>query len=525
VRTLRGLTRSFPLLWGLALLSVAPPVAAQTRAYVSDLTGRLLVVDTDANTVLASLPMSGPRGLAVDPEGTRVYAASPSTNQVHVIETSTNTLITSFQPNNGAGGPAPLHLALNSDGSRLYVSNNDFLPGGSVSVIDPGTTGIVGTILVGSRPSGVAISPASDRLYVSTSDGLYIVDTATLGTIATVAEPVVFPREIVFTPDGARAYVTSWNSSGFPSTVWIIDVATSTRTGTVVLPGISNSPQGLAITPDGTRVYVAHNDAVAVIDTATNAITANIPMPSHFNSGVAITAEGDRAYAAGGGLLSVISVQTNAVLETVALGGVLFAVAMATLDEDATPPVITPDISGVLGENGWYRGPVTVAWSVEDPESGVASSVGCGTTTLTADTAGTVLTCTATNGAGLTASESVEIRIDTSPPTLACSVTPSVLWPPNHAMRAILAAVQNADPLSGAAGFVLSAVASSEAGGEEDIAGFEIGTADVAGELRAERFGTGEGRAYTLTYSGRDAAGNQGTCEVQVTVPHDLDQP
>jgi len=59
---------------------------------------------------------------------------------------------------------------------------------------------------------------------------------------------------------------------------------------------------------------------------------------------------------------------------------------------DPTPPVVTPVIVGTLGSNGWYTSNVTVNWKVEDPESLILSSTGCGATTLTTDTAGTKLT-------------------------------------------------------------------------------------------------------------------------------------
>jgi hypothetical protein len=55
-------------------------------------------------------------------------------------------------------------------------------------------------------------------------------------------------------------------------------------------------------------------------------------------------------------------------------------------------------------------------WTSIDPESGIASAVGCDPTTLTAETTGTQLTCTVTNGAGLSSTGSVIVRIDQTPP-------------------------------------------------------------------------------------------------------------
>ena len=89
---------------------------------------------------------------------------------------------------------------------------------------------------------------------------------------------------------------------------------------------------------------------------------------------------------------------------------------------DSTPPVITPSVTGTAGANGWYTSDVTVSWTVTDAESAVSSQTGCGSTTLTAETADTTLTCTATSGGG-TASSSVTIKLDKTPPTALLAVT------------------------------------------------------------------------------------------------------
>jgi len=87
---------------------------------------------------------------------------------------------------------------------------------------------------------------------------------------------------------------------------------------------------------------------------------------------------------------------------------------------DTTAPVITPAVTPTANSNGWNNVPVTVTWSVSDPESGIASSDGCATTTLNNETPleGTTLTCTVTNNAGLSNSASVTVKIDLTAPTL-----------------------------------------------------------------------------------------------------------
>jgi hypothetical protein len=87
---------------------------------------------------------------------------------------------------------------------------------------------------------------------------------------------------------------------------------------------------------------------------------------------------------------------------------------------DTTVPVITPAVAPTANSNSWNNVPVTVSWSVSDPESGIASSNGCAMTTLNNETPleGTTLTCTVANNAGLSNSASVTVKIDLTAPTL-----------------------------------------------------------------------------------------------------------
>jgi large repetitive protein len=89
---------------------------------------------------------------------------------------------------------------------------------------------------------------------------------------------------------------------------------------------------------------------------------------------------------------------------------------------DPTPPTVTPLVTGTLGSEGWYTSNVTVNWAVADPESIILSTVGCDARTLTADTTGTRLTCTAESDGGET-SVSKTIKLDKTAP--AASATPS----------------------------------------------------------------------------------------------------
>jgi len=153
---------------------------------------------------------------------------------------------------------------------------------------------------------------------------------------------------------------------------------------------------------------------------------------------------------------------------------------------DNTPPDIIPTINPPPNAAGWNKTDVTVSWSVTDLGSGIASKSGCDTQMLTDETAGTVLTCSATNRAGLSGSVSVTIKIDKTPPnppTATVSPTPNAAgW--NNVVPVNVSFAGNGD-----VGLVQSGVASctGSTSFNSETAGTDVnGTCtDVAGNASA----------------------------------------
>ncbi len=112
---------------------------------------------------------------------------------------------------------------------------------------------------------------------------------------------------------------------------------------------------------------------------------------------------------------------------TVTTGGVpstLGPNATTTIVSDTTPPVVTPAVTGTLGNNGWYRSAVGVTWAVGDAQSAVSSQTGCGAATVSSDTAGVTFTCVATSAGGTT-TKSVTVKRDATVPNAAYAAHPA----------------------------------------------------------------------------------------------------
>jgi len=82
-------------------------------------------------------------------------------------------------------GALPVGIALNSAGSRAYVTN---LNSDTVSVIDTASNTVIGTVPVGGDPEGIALNPAGSRAYVTNliPNTVSVIDTASNVVVGTV---------------------------------------------------------------------------------------------------------------------------------------------------------------------------------------------------------------------------------------------------------------------------------------------------------------------------------------------------
>jgi YVTN family beta-propeller protein len=119
------------------------------------------------------------------------------------------------------------------------------------------------------------------------------------------------------------AYVAIWNGGngdGNGNTVQVIDVATTQVVTTIT---VGQGPGSLAVTPDGSRVYVSTGGTVSVISTASNTMIATIPIAGLTGS-LAVNPSGQYVYVEGVNNVTeqiyVISVATNAVVATIPMG-------------------------------------------------------------------------------------------------------------------------------------------------------------------------------------------------------------
>ncbi|MFD0635979.1 hypothetical protein ACFQ9X_34840 [Catenulispora yoronensis] len=240
--------------------------------------GKLILVGSSLGGVLREIDPAGRRAVGPAlplPDTAQAITFSPNSRLAY-ITTLSGTLVT-FDTATGrisdlAIGGFLGGLAQTPDSRTLYVADHD-----SVAVVDTASNTLKTKIpLLGSGAQSVAVSPDGADVYVTDRSGaVSVIDVATDSRIVTVFTPAD-AQAVAFTPDGRTAYVAA-------DSIVAVNTASHSVAATIT---DSAGPASLAVTPDGTQLFVdnAGADSVSVIDTATDTITATIPIGSPGNS-------------------------------------------------------------------------------------------------------------------------------------------------------------------------------------------------------------------------------------------------
>ncbi|MEX1238902.1 MAG: alkaline phosphatase family protein, partial [Cyclobacteriaceae bacterium] len=139
-------------------------IASSGTVSVIDLNGRRLIKEIDVHL--------HPSGMALHPDGSRLFVANSNSDLISVINTGSDEVIKDINPKPAAElpfGSAPNSLAVSADGETLYVAN-----GGNnhIAVIDLGTDAVKGLIPTGFYPGAVALSKDGSKLFVANTKGV-----------------------------------------------------------------------------------------------------------------------------------------------------------------------------------------------------------------------------------------------------------------------------------------------------------------------------------------------------------------
>ena len=339
----------------LALLPLTGQAAQSYQIYVTnEKSGDVTVINGGDQRILATIPVGKrPRGVHASPDGKTVYVALSGTpiaappqldakgnpifqkgrdddddDSVKSDKSADAIAILDVAQGKVTGrisaGSDPEEFSLSTDGTKLYVSNEDVK---TASVISIATGKVERIIEVGQEPEGVASAPDGRRFYITCEAGgdIYAVDAAAY-TVLGHFKVNVRPRSMDFMPDGAVAFIPS-ESTGELN---VIDTAHLTVSRVIALPPGSR-PMSVKVSADGRKIYVSNGRAgtVAVLDARTYTLLSTIKVGTR-PWGIALSPDGKRLYTANGPSndVSVVDLEANKEIARIHSGSSPWSVAV-----------------------------------------------------------------------------------------------------------------------------------------------------------------------------------------------------
>jgi YVTN family beta-propeller protein len=313
--------------------AAAPAIQGLYGVYVTnEVSGDLSVIDPATNKAVATLPLGKrPRGIRVAPDRTQLYIAlsgspisPPGTDEsklpppdraadgIGIVDVKNLTLGTILR-----GPQDPEQTSVSSDGTRLYIANEDKATASVLEIVSGKT---IAEFEVGGEPEGVTTSPDGRFVYVTSEEHnqISVIDTAANRVIKQF-QVGPRPRDSAFLPDSSRAYVTSENGAS----ISVIDTKSHTVIETIKLTGENVRPMGSVVSPDGQRLFIStgRGGTVVAIDTKTNKPVGSVEVGTR-PWGLALSPDGTRLYTANGPSndVSVVDTGTLTVLAKVPVG-------------------------------------------------------------------------------------------------------------------------------------------------------------------------------------------------------------
>lgn len=208
----------------------------------------------------------GPRGIAINDDGSRVFVCNYISGDVSVIDTRNKKVIRTI-----AVERHPQSIILAHGGKRAYVTNYG---SGSISIIDTETYA-AGHVSVGRHPWDVVVSRDGKHVYVTVrqdKEWLAVIDTRTY-TVSRVRGLPSPSISVDISQDNSRLYISSTNSPDGPYQDALTIISSKTFKVLDIIK-TEKYPSAVTVSPDDREVYIVCLDTrkLTVLDSKSSTI-------------------------------------------------------------------------------------------------------------------------------------------------------------------------------------------------------------------------------------------------------------
>jgi YVTN family beta-propeller protein len=248
-------------------------------------TGSISVINTTTVAVTSTTCVGvNPIAMVQVPGGGGVFVINQGDNSVWVYDPISQTITGKFSMASGIG-LNPVFLAASADGSYIFVvAQGDGVNPGALNIISTSNYSVVPSVPLGVKPTFAYFDPSLVRLYVtnSGSNTVSVFDASNVNINNSPAIPLLgttsvgtSPVSVTALPNGTRFFVANSGSND------VTDASATSFTvlNTIPLPAGAN-PVWIASEPTSSKIYVANQSSITIIQTVNDAIGATVSAPA-----------------------------------------------------------------------------------------------------------------------------------------------------------------------------------------------------------------------------------------------------
>ncbi len=258
----------------------------------------ITVVNTTSLTVAEYIAVGvEPTGIGVDEATGRVYVADFMSSDVAVIDEGSSTVVGLFRSD-----PGPLGIAWNDVSRDVYVTEHAT---GMLIQVDGRTAAVLSSSDLAYGLTGIAANDRTGNLFVASMGNSRVFDTTATGSVIGSVQVGSLPSGVVYDSRNGYVYV----ANNYANTVSVINGSSGLLSGNISIPpptGIGGGLNDIAFNPANGYLYVSVEGCVCstpgnvtIVDGATNQIVgAILDWVSPGPSAEAIDAQNNELYVA-----------------------------------------------------------------------------------------------------------------------------------------------------------------------------------------------------------------------------------
>jgi YVTN family beta-propeller protein len=234
------------------------------------------------------------------PPSNKLYVTNEGSDDVYVINGTTNRVIKNIPVGN-----SPWGIVYSPSNNNVYVANP---PDGTVSVIDTSSDTVISTITLPTVSPRIPKPSLYFFAYDSSNQGIYgggssIVSTINTATNADVKDSVLYTTNtteimgIAYNSNNNRIYVTGYTSPG-----WVFRLNPDTNNFEGGSIRVGSYPFGIVHNPTNNNMYVANTGdaSISVINSTTNRVIDTISTDPHNPYGIDYNPNNNHIYVTSG---------------------------------------------------------------------------------------------------------------------------------------------------------------------------------------------------------------------------------